>query len=136
MPNHFHFLLRQDSVVPLSRFVGLVFNAYVQAVNKQQNRHGPLFENRFKHSRIDRQEYLIHLCRYIHLNPVRAGLAGSPGEWPYSDYPEWVGDRAAWKYHAAAVSSNLRDSEDYRRFVLERQENRDAETMLRVFLMD
>jgi REP element-mobilizing transposase RayT len=93
MPNHYHFLLRQVTDVPLSKFVGVVFNAYVQAVNKQQERKGTLFADRFKHVWVDRDEYLIHLCRYIHLNPVLAHLVLRPDEWPFSSYREWTGQR-------------------------------------------
>jgi putative transposase len=93
MPNHYHFLLRQETDVPLSKFVGVVFNSYVQAVNQQQERKGALFAGRFKHIWVDRDEYLIHLCRYIHLNPVSAHLVSQPAEWPFSNYREWIGQR-------------------------------------------
>ena len=93
MPNHYHFLLRQDGDIPLSKFVGVLFNAYVQAVNRQRGRTGTLFEDRFKHIRIDKETYLLQLCRYIHANPVNAGLAANPDEWPYSNYREWVKTR-------------------------------------------
>ena len=94
MPNHYHFLLRQESDEPLSKFIGVLFNAYVQAVNRQQGRKGTLFEGRFRHAWVDREEYLIHLCRYIHLNPVHAKLVTRPEHWPYSNYPEYIGQRA------------------------------------------
>ncbi|HYN87438.1 MAG TPA: transposase, partial [Ardenticatenaceae bacterium] len=68
MPNHYHFLLRQETDTPLSRFINVVFNSYVQAVNRQQGRSGTLFQGRFRHIRIDRDEYLLQLCRYIHRN--------------------------------------------------------------------
>ena len=70
MPNHYHFCLRQDTDRPISKFISVIFNAYVQAVNRQQNRAGTLFERRFRHVWVEQEEYLIHLCRYIHLNPV------------------------------------------------------------------
>jgi REP element-mobilizing transposase RayT len=60
MPNHYHFLLRQETDVPLSKFIGVVFNAYTQAVNRQEERTGTLFAGRFRHVWIDRDEYLIH----------------------------------------------------------------------------
>ena len=94
MPNHYHLLLRQETDLPLSKFVGVVFNAYVQAVNQQQERTGTLFAGRFKHIWIDRDEYLIHLCRYIHLNPVSAHLVSQPAEWAFSNYREWIGQRS------------------------------------------
>jgi REP element-mobilizing transposase RayT len=78
MPNHYHFLLRQETDEPLSRFINVLFNAYVQAVSRQQERTGTLFEGRFHHVWVDREEYLVHLCRYVHLNPVKAELVSLP----------------------------------------------------------
>jgi len=94
MPNHYHFLLRQETDEPLSKFIGVLFNAYVQAVNREQERSGTLLEGRFRHVWVDREEYLIHLCRYIHLNPVKAKLVIPPEDWPYSNYLEWIGQRS------------------------------------------
>ena len=71
MPNHYHFLLRQELDSPLSKFVNAVFLAYVQAVNRQQERSGTLFQGRFRHVWVLREEHLAWLCRYIHMNPVR-----------------------------------------------------------------
>jgi putative transposase len=93
MPNHYHFLLRQKTDIPLSKFIGVLFNAYAQAVNQQQERSGALFEGRFQHICVDRYEYLIQLCRYIHNNPLKAGLVTRLEDWPYSNYLDWVGLR-------------------------------------------
>jgi len=90
MPNHFHLLLQQRGEIPISRFIQVSLNAYVQALNKQMQRKGPLFEGRFRHVLIDKEEYFIYLVRYIHLNPVKACLVDKPEEWPYSDYAEWI----------------------------------------------
>jgi putative transposase len=94
MPNHYHFLLRQDTELALSKFINVLFNAYVQAVNLQQGRRGTLFEGRFKHVCVDHYEYLIQLCRYIHNNPLKAGLVTHLEEWPYSNYLDWIGIRS------------------------------------------
>ena len=104
MPNHYHFLFRQDGDTPLSKFVGVVFNAYVQAVNRQQGRTGTLFEDRFKHIYVDKETYLLQLCLYIHANPVKAGLATSLDEWPYSNYREWIQTRVGSLVDHALVS--------------------------------
>jgi putative transposase len=53
-----------------------------------------LFEDRFKHVHVDKETYLLQLCRYIHANPVRAGLAIGLDEWPFSNYREWIQKRA------------------------------------------
>jgi len=115
MPNHYHLLVRQDGDKPLSTFIQVLFNAYVQAVNHQQARRGPLFEGRFRHVRVDRDEYLIHLCRYIHLNPVRARLVQSPEQWPYSDYVQWVAEPGGSSRQAPLI--HLPDPGTYRSFV-------------------
>jgi REP element-mobilizing transposase RayT len=93
MPNHYHFLIRQDGDVPISKFIQSIFNSYVQALNIQRGRTGTLFEGRFKHVLVNRDEYLMHLIRYIHLNPVTANLVKNPEDWPYSNYQEFIGRR-------------------------------------------
>jgi putative transposase len=93
MPNHYHFLLLQLTDMPISKFINVLFNAYVQALNLQQSRTGTLFEGRFKHVCVDEWKYLSHLCRYIHRNPVKAGLVIAPEDWAYSNFREWVGLR-------------------------------------------
>ena len=117
MPNHYHFCIRQDSEQPLSRFVSVVSNAYVQALNRQQNRQGTLFQGRFRHVWVDRDEYLVHLCRYIHLNPVKAGLVSNIEDWPYSDYAEWIGLRPAVLTADARSGGYFPTPDAYRRFV-------------------
>ena len=93
MPNHYHFVLGQVTDLPLSKFVGVLFNTYAQALNRQRQRSGTLFEGRYRHARVDSDEYAMHLCRYIHLNPVEAGIVPHPEDWPYSNYLEWIGRR-------------------------------------------
>jgi REP element-mobilizing transposase RayT len=117
MPNHYHFLLRQETDVPLSRFINVLFNAYVQAVNRQQGRKGTLFEGRFKHVWVDQEEYLIHLCRYIHLNPLKASLVPRLEDWPYSNYLEWLGQRAGTLKDEAFVGDRFPTPASYRQFV-------------------
>jgi len=117
MPNHYHFLLRQDGEMPLSRFIGTLFNAYVQAVNKQRGRKGTLFEGRFKHVLIDREEYLVHLCRYIHVNPVKARLVARPEDWPFSNYLEWVGKRGGTLKDETFIRSYFSTPQEYEAFV-------------------
>ena len=125
MPNHYHFLLRQEGDVSLSRFVGALFNGYVQAVNRQQGRSGTLFEGRFRHRYVDGERYLIHLCRYIHANPVRAGLVSTPEAWPYSNYREWVGLRPGTLVDHDFVEGYFPGRDEYAAFVLDYAEGRD-----------
>jgi len=122
MPNHYHFLLRQETDVPLSRFVSVLFNAYVQAVNRQQGRKGTLFEGRFRHVLVEEEGYIIQLCRYIHLNPVKAGLVADPAAWPYSDYLEWLNERTGDLKDEGFIRERFSTPDEYRAFVREGME--------------
>ena len=93
LPNHYHFFLRQDGQQPAGLLPQLVFNSYTKAFNKRYERSGTLLEGRYKAIPVDKEGYLLHLCRYIHANPMRHGLASQLEEWPYSNYPEWMGLR-------------------------------------------
>ena len=117
MPNHYHFLLRQETEEPLNKFIRVMFNAYVQALNLQQGRTGTLFEGRFRHKCVDTWEYLTILCRYIHLNPVKAKLVSRPEDWAYSNYREWVGLRNGELVDKVFVQDHFSIAEEYREFV-------------------
>ena len=93
MPNHYHLLVRQDGDQPAGLLPQRVFNSYSKAYNKRYGHSGTLFESPYKARRIEQDDHLQHLCRYIHANPVKDGLVHRPEEWPYSNYPEWVGLR-------------------------------------------
>lgn len=137
MPNHYHFLVRQDGDTPLSRFIGVLFNAYVQAVNRQQDRAGTLFEDRFKHVHVNKETYLLQLCRYIHANPVRAGLAIGLDEWPFSNYREWIQTRAGSLVDNALVDEYFPDRNIYKEFVLDyAQGNEELPEGIEDFLLD
>lgn len=90
MPNHFHLVVRQLDGGSVQKFVQATLNSYVQGVNKQQSLSGTLFQGKTKARHIDSESYLLHVVRYIHLNPVEAKLVDKPEEWRFSDYREWT----------------------------------------------
>jgi hypothetical protein len=59
---------------------------YAQAFNRRHGRVGHLFQGRYKAVLVERESHLLELCRYLVLNPVRAGLCAKPEEWPWSSY--------------------------------------------------
>jgi len=63
---------------------------YVQYVNFRYRRSGTLWEGRFKASLVDTQHYFLACCRYIELNPVRAGIAKAPEDYPWSSYRHYA----------------------------------------------
>jgi putative transposase len=93
MPNHYHLLVRQDGDILLDKMMQDVFNRYTKVYNKRYQRSGTLFEGPFKAKYVGREAYLLHLCRYIHRNPVDAGLVALPEQWKYSNYLDWIGRR-------------------------------------------
>jgi hypothetical protein len=119
MPNHYHFLLRQDGTELISVFVQRTFNSYTKAFNKTYQRTGTLFEGPFKSIHVETDNHLIHLCRYIHLNPLEAGLVTNLDDWPYSNYLEWVGKRAGTLYDVQFVQTYFANPDEYEQFVLE-----------------
>ncbi len=73
LQNHFHLLLRTDSI-PLSKVMRRLMTGYAVTFNRRYKRRGHLFQNRYKSVVCEENPYLLELIRYIHLNPVRAGL--------------------------------------------------------------
>ena len=67
--------------------------SYSKIINKQYDRVGGLFQGTFQAKLVDWDEYLLHLSRYIHTNPVKAGLVDTADGWPYSSYSEYIGKR-------------------------------------------
>ena len=74
LANHMHLLLRTGGV-PLATVMRRVLTGYAGVFNRRHHRHGYLFQNRYKSILCQEEPYLLELVRYLHLNPVRAGLA-------------------------------------------------------------
>ena len=119
LPNHYHFLLRQDGLEPISKYIQRTFNRYTKAFNKSFQRTGTLFEGPFKAVHIDTDEYLLQICRYIHRNPLDAGLVTDLLEWPYSNYLEWVGMRSGTLFDQKFLNEHFVNPDDYKKFVLD-----------------
>lgn len=85
MGNHYHFVLHTRRA-NLSALMQQLNGIYTQAYNRRHGKSGHLFQGRFKAILVDRDSYLLEVCRYVELNPVRAGLVEQPGDWPWSSY--------------------------------------------------
>ena len=92
MPTHLHLILKQIEDRGISEFMGKVLNSYSRYFNLKHNRKGPLWEARFKTIPVVTDEQLIHLTRYVHLNPVTAYIAERPEDWRASSYNEFIDD--------------------------------------------
>lgn len=91
MPTHFHFILKQLRNNGITKFIGNLLNSYSRYFNLKRKRKGPLWVGPFKNVPVKTDEQLMHLTRYIHLNPVTASLVKKPNEWIASSYAEYIG---------------------------------------------
>jgi putative transposase len=96
MPNHFHLLIRikednvqqteKEFIASLQKSFRDFFISYSKAINKDQNRTGALFQQKYKRKEITSDEYYTAAVIYIHNNPTHARLCNHPGEWKFSSY--------------------------------------------------
>jgi len=92
MSNHYHLLLETPSG-NLSQIMQHINGAYTNYFNVKRKRYGHLFQGRYKAILIEADEYAKELSRYIHLNPVRAGMVSKPEEYRWSSYLDYIGGR-------------------------------------------
>jgi len=90
MGNHYHLLIETPDG-NLSGGIRQLNGVYTQKFNKIHDTVGHLFQGRFKSILVGKESYLLELCRYIVLNPVRAGIVDEPGQWDWSSYAATVG---------------------------------------------
>jgi len=123
MPSHFHLL-----VYPIiddfgNKVMQLFSVSYTKAINKRQNRTGPLFQGPYQAILIDKNRYLLHLSRYIHLNPVSAGLVDHPDQWEFSSFRDYIGNRRGGITRPDIIIEYFKDSSEYVDFVLSESES-------------
>jgi putative transposase len=94
MGNHFHLLIRSPRS-NLSQAMQRLFSMFTRRFNRIEKIDGPLFRGRFKSIAVGQDEYLRELCRYIHRNPVTAGLVQHPSDYAWSSYQIYAGKREA-----------------------------------------
>lgn len=118
MPTHLHLILKQLKKSGISIFMNNLLNSYTRYFNTKHKRKGPLWEGPFKSVLIKSDEQLLHLTRYIHLNPVTAYLVDKPEDWIASSYLEYLGEAK----EKICKFSGILDIEpvSYRKFVEDR----------------
>lgn len=120
MPNHFHFILFQNHDNGIRTYIQKLSNSYVHYINLKAERKGALFESTFKAIRIESEEQLIHLSRYIHLNPVTACLVERPQDYEYSSFSAYMGSESLIPLEPSLILSQFSNLDKYKNFVLAR----------------
>lgn len=117
MPSHIHVVVKQLQKNGIVNFLRNSLNGYARYFNTKYKRKGTLWMSRFKNVLVDTDEQLLHLTRYIHLNPVTAGIVSSADDWLYSSYKEYVARKSV--SHPFTQNDNLFDMtpRKYRAFV-------------------
>ena len=136
MPNHYHLLLRQDGDISLRSFIQNIFNSYSKAVNISLGRSGTLFEGKFKAIQVDDEKYLIHLCRYIHRNPLEVKLIGNLEKWKYSNYLEWIGKRNDKLVDRDFIGWYFKSAQEYKEYVLDYKSTKALDEEFEKYLFD
>ena len=118
MPNHVHMLVETGNT-PLARFMQGVQKADTQYFNLRYRKVGHLFQGRYKAIICERDKYLLALVRYIHLNGVRAKLAGRPEQYRYSGHRSYLRKGTDRIVDTTPILKLLGGKKGYERFVLE-----------------
>jgi putative transposase len=90
LPNHYHLLLHTPHG-QLSAAMQRLASRFTQRINKERGRDGPLFKGRFRSVAVLDDAHLLQVSRYIHLNPIEAGLVSRPEDWRWSSAAAYLG---------------------------------------------
>ena len=93
MSNHVHMLLRENQMGDISLIMKRLLTKYVMYFNRKYQRNGALIASRYKSIPVEVDEYFLPLLRYIHQNPVKAGMVEKMEDYKYSSYKEYLNNR-------------------------------------------
>ena len=112
MNNHYHILIKQKHTKDIEFFMRSLATRYTTYFNKRHQRTGPLFEGTYKAILVDSNEQLIHLSRYIHLNPHPRPLNSQP-----SSYSDYLNQKQTTWIDPQPILKHFKNSLEYKKFV-------------------
>lgn len=121
MPNHFHFLLKQLVDQGISKFISNLQNSYTKYFNTKHERDGSLFGDQFKTVRVETDEQLVHLSRYIHLNPYAGYIIRSIEQlegYNWSSFPNYLQDSSSFA-DCQFILGYFKSKQQYIKFVFD-----------------
>jgi REP element-mobilizing transposase RayT len=119
MSNHFHILIYQVDIPFLEKFMHSLMTSYGKYFNLKYKRTGPVFESRYKAVCIDRESYLQHISRYIHLNPAKWN------NYRYSSLDYYRNNNAPNWLNTTKILDLFNSTQDYVNFVTDYKEMHD-----------
>lgn len=130
MPNHFHFLIKQLKDGGICEFVSKISNSHARYFNIKNKRVGPILQGEFKAVLVEDDNQLLHVNRYIHLNPVASFITQDLENYPWSSYPEYIGKNNQNICEKEEILSFFPSIEAYKQFVLDQKDY--AQTLERI----
>jgi len=131
MPTHFHMLIEQTADEGIQKSMGKILNSFTRYYNRKNHRIGPLFLPRFKAVQITSDSQLMHVSRYIHLNPYSSKIVKekkSIMNYPYSSFSDYLNNRNSMCMHKEPILSLFSNKPSlYKSFVMQ---NADHQQML------
>ncbi len=136
MPTHFHLILKQVAENGITRYISRVFNSFSKYFNAKHHRQGPLWSGHFRNVLVSDDRQLLHLSRYVHLNPTSAKLVDNPEIWRFSSLNEYLRSKSN-----SNIICNYRDSLEtspakYRNFVYDQKDYQRRLSQIKSLLMD
>ncbi len=137
MPTHFHLILKQNKNNGITKYMGKLLNSYSKYFNTNHKRIGPLWSGRFKNIKVQDDNQLLHLTRYIHLNPCSANLVNRPKYWNYSSYKEYINPDINFIKNICQYKNIINlDSKQYKKFVENRKDYYQKLSQIKHLLID
>ena len=106
MPDHYHLLIKLLKDNSLSKYISDLENSFSRYFNIKFKRKGPIWQSRFRSVEITTDEQLLHVSRYIHLNPTTAELVKKPEDWRFSSYREYINNKKILKEIMTEITIN------------------------------
>lgn len=138
MPNHFHLLVRQREENGISRFLSNFQNSYTRYFNTKGSRVGPLFLDQFKAVHIEDNEQLLHVHRYIHLNPISSFVVKTEAHlqaYRWSSLPEYLGSAHGF-CETSTVLGQFKTTESYKKFLFDQIEYQQSLEMIKHLILE
>ena len=122
MPNHYHFLIKQNGDISIGKLISKVCTSYSKYFNKKYTHVGHLFQDKFLAVPVETNEYLLWLSIYIHNNPKTARLVKNLLDYKWSSYLDYAGKQKNGLCKMDIIMSQFKNTSDYIKAVNEASE--------------
>jgi len=121
MPNHFHFLLKQNAIDDMDLFMNSICTRYSMYFNRKNGRVGPLFQGVYKAVMVSNNEQMIYLSRYIHRNPVGLPQISRLDQYRFSSYPDYLSKNKNKIIDASKIMELFDNNREYYKDFVEKE---------------